>query len=48
MQEESRMFWRIAQMGKGTVYFFLGTFIVSRIFLDDGEGSGSSLFKGYL
>lgn len=48
MQEESRKFQRIAQMGKGTVYFFPGTLIVSRIFLDDGEGSGSSLFKGYL
>ena len=35
-------------MGKGTVYFFPGSLNVSRIFLDDGEGSGSSLFKGYL
>ena len=35
-------------MGKGTVYFYPGTLVVSRIFLDDGEGSGSSLFEGYL
>ena len=35
-------------MGKGTVYFYPGTLVASRIFLDDGEGSESSIFKEYL
>jgi len=35
-------------MGKGTVYFYLGSLVASRIFLEGGEGSGNFLFEEYL
>jgi hypothetical protein len=35
-------------MGKSTVYFYPGTLVASRIFLDGGEGSGSFLLEEYL